>query len=403
MIAPNEALGIILNNISPLKEYAINLYESYGLILAQDVYADRDLPPADRSAMDGYAVRAEDIADCPCTLSLTGEIPAGSPVRLTVDPGSCVRIFTGAMIPPGADSIVMVEDTDESDRVVTFRKPVHLGKNIRRQGEESRNGDLILPVGTLLESAQVGLCASVGLAEPRVFPRPRVAVLCTGAELKDVSESVQPHEIRNSNGPSLCAALSSWGFTSVTHQMLPDNPETIANELKRVAETYDVILLTGGVSVGKYDFVPEALERIGATIHFHKVAMKPGKPVLYASLPDNTQIFGLPGNPLSSMAGFYEFVFPALKRLSGTPEEKCCTSMFFPLSGTVHSKKDRVRLVIARILWRSTGPVAVPLKSHGSADLTSGNSADGVVIVPVNSGELNEGTIVEFRPWRTLP
>ena len=403
MITPDEAVRIIFANVSPLATVRTPLGESYGSILAGDVFADRDLPPADRSAMDGYAVRADDIKTCPCELSVTGEIPAGSPADMTVEAGCCVRIFTGAGIPDGADTVVMVEDTEESGGTVTFKTSVPFGKNIRRQGEETKQGDRIVSAGTTLGAAQIGLCASVGIAEPEVYLKPRIAVFCTGEELRDASDSVRPHEIRNSNGPALCAALESWGFQASVHKVLPDNPDIIAAELKRAAVDHEVILVTGGVSVGKYDFVPGAVKVIGARIGFHKVAVKPGKPLLYATLHDNRHIFGLPGNPLSVMNGFCGFVLPALRRLSGVPEERSQLSLYFPMSGTVASKSGRVRNVLARVLWNPDGPAVSPLRSHGSADLSSGSFADGVIIVPVNAGEITPGTIVEFRPWRPLP
>ncbi|MFC1650428.1 gephyrin-like molybdotransferase Glp [Candidatus Latescibacterota bacterium] len=403
MITTDEAIRVIFANVSSLEPVSKPLSESYGSILAGDVFADRDLPPADRSAMDGYAVRAEDIKECPRVLTVTGEIAAGIPANITVDAGCCVRIFTGAVIPDGADTVVMVEDTEESGGAVTFKNPVPFGKNIRYRGEETKKGDLIFSEGDFLGAAQIGLCASVGVAEPKVYSRPRIAVLCTGKELRDASESVLPHEIRNSNGPALCAALESWGFGSVKHKVLPDNPEIITEELKRVAVDHEVILLTGGVSVGKYDFVPGAVENIGAKIRFHKVAVKPGKPLLYATLSDNRHIFGLPGNPLSVMSGFCEFVLPALKCLSGIPESRSKVSMFLPLSGEVGSKPDRALNVLARIQWSPDGPAVSPLKSCGSADLSSGSFADGVIVVPVNAGKLSPGTMVEFRPWRPLP
>ena len=403
MITPYDALNLILKNIHPLKVVSKPLSESHGYILAEEVSADRDMPPADRSAMDGFAVRSSDLTHCPCSLHLAGEVPAGSPALQTVLPGTCVRVLTGANIPPGADSVVMVEETEETGDIVTFRNPAKPGSNIRRQGEESKKGDILFSEGTVLGAAQIGLCAAVGKAELKVYSRPGVAVLCTGKELLDASESVQPHQIRDSNGPALCTALSTWGFTEITHNILPDNLEVITEELNRITALNDIVLLTGGVSVGEYDFVPEAVNRIGATIHFHKVAMKPGKPHLYATLPGNRHLFGLPGNPLSVLTGFYEFVLPALRRLSGMAEERCRTSVYLPLSNSVSSKKDRVRFILAKLHWNAKGPEAEPLISRGSADLTAGSKADGVIVVPENTGEIPSGAIAEFRPWRPLP
>ncbi|MFC1528429.1 gephyrin-like molybdotransferase Glp [Candidatus Latescibacterota bacterium] len=403
MITPEAAFNSILNNIHPLHEIFVPLIESTGYTLAEEIFADRDSPAADRSAMDGYAVSHEDLAHCPRTLNLTGEVSAGSPEKPEVLPGTCVRVLTGANVPPGADTVVRVEDTEKSDDSVVFLKTIKSGSNIRRQGEEVKKGDLLFTRGTILGAAQIGICATVGKAELNVYYRPRIAVVCTGEELRDAAEPVKVHEIRDSNGPSLRATLFTWGFTDITQKTLPDDVEVIEKELSQLAESHEVILITGGVSVGTYDFVPEAVEQIGATIQFHKVFMKPGKPFLYATLPGNRHIFGLPGNPLSVMAGFYEFVLPGLHRLSGRVEKDCRISMFLPLSHSVSSDKERVRLVIAQIQWNSNGPEVTPLKSHGSADLPAGSKADGVIVVPVNAGEITAGTLVEFRPWRPLP
>ena len=403
MISPDDALKIILKNIHPLEKVSRPLNKSPGYTLAEEIFADRDSPAADRSAMDGYAVRFTDIAQCPSSLNLTGEVSAGSPERPEVLHGTCVRVLTGAIIPPGADTVVRVEDTTETNSIVVFHKIIKSGSNIRKQGEEAKKGDLLFSPGTVLGAAQIGLCAAVGKAELNVYSRPRVAVLSTGKELRDAAESVQVHEIRDSNGPSLRAALSIWGFTEITQEVSPDDVEVIEKDLSKLSKRHEVILITGGVSVGIYDFVPEAVERIGATIHFHSVAMKPGKPFLYATLPDNRHVFGLPGNPLSAMTGFYEFVLPALRRLSGMGEMECMSSMFLPLSHSVSSKKDFVRFVIANVQWNSNGPLVEPLKSHGSADLIAGIGADGVIFVPVNAGEIPAGSLVEFRPWRSLP
>ena len=184
---------------------------------------------------------------------------------------------------------------------------------------------------------------------------------------------------------------------------MPDNPRTVAAKTKRSADKHEVIILSGGVSVGKYDFVPEALGRIGACSHFHGVAIRPGKPQLYATLSNNRHIFGLPGNPLSVMIGFYEFVLPALRRMSGWDSKLCQPSLRLPLANQAESRLNLVRYVLARLIWNKEQLSVASLRSHGSGDIVAAGPADGVIVLPVKAGKLSAGTLVEFRPWRPLP
>jgi molybdopterin molybdotransferase len=402
MILPENALELVLEHVSPLEEISRPLDKALGFCLAEEVRADRDMPPADRSAMDGYAVRASDVSRCPRDLRLVGEVAAGSEACPNVEPGTCVRIFTGANVPHGADAVVMVEQTIENGEFVTFRSGVKPGANILRRAEDAKEGALLLSRGTVLDALQVGACAAVGKATVSVHRRPRVAVLCTGEELRDIDACVREHELRNSNGPALCAALERWGYANGSYRTVADDAALLISELRRAAAKYDVIILTGGVSVGKYDFVPEAVTHIGATVLFHGVAMKPGKPTLYATLPGNRHIFGLPGNPLSAMTAFHEFALPALRRLSGVPREGCRPFLRVPAASDVVSKGGRVRFMLARLVWEEAGASAVPVESHSSSDLVAGGRADGVFAIPADERTLPAGSRVAFRPWRPL-
>lgn len=403
LVTPTRALAIILRNVRPLKVGRKPLNEAFGCCLAEDVRADRDMPPADRSAMDGYAVRSADLAAVPCKLDLAGEVAAGSSARPRVGPGSCVRVLTGANVAPGADSVVKVEDTEESDGYVTFLTRTRAGANIRKRGEEVRKGFVVLGKGTILGASQIGFCASVGKAAVRVYCRPRPAILCTGEELRAAGERVRTHEQRDSNGPALRAALTNAGYDGITHQIVPDDPKRLAASLAAAAAKHDVLILTGGVSVGRYDYVPEAVRAIGATVRFHGVRMKPGKPQLYATLRGNRHIFGLPGNPLSVMTGFHELILPALRRMSGVPVASCRPSLRLPLTQTIHCKGTRTEFILARLVPGRNGSCVSPVKSSGSADLAAGTKADGAIMVPRTVREIPAGALVEFTPWRALP
>jgi molybdopterin molybdotransferase len=403
MLTPDAAWAMVLEHARPLKTATVPLAEALGLRLAAEVRADRDLPPADRSSMDGYAVRHDDLRQVPCTLLVLGEVAAGSRGRRRVEPGTCVRIFTGANLPPGADTVVMVEQAVEHNGLVTIRSPEKYGANIRRRGEDARKGAILLSRGAALYAGQVGVCAAVGKASVRVRRRPRTTILCTGTELRSVDDRVRSHETRNSNGPALCAALALWGFPGTTFTVVADRPSTLLAALRRALKRYDVVLFTGGASAGDYDFVRESVQAAGATIRFHGVAMKPGKPTLYATLGSNRHVFGLPGNPLSALTAFHEFALPALLRLVGGAPETCRPAWRLPLAEAVESESGRVRCHLARLVAGPGGLAAAPVRSVSSADLAAAGHADGVVLLPPEDRQYSAGEPVVFRPWRPLP
>jgi molybdopterin molybdotransferase len=399
-ISPRKAWGIIRSCVKPLGSVRIPLNDAFGCCLAQDVRADRDMPPVDRSAMDGYAVRAADLGQYPCSLRLVGEVAAGSSARPKVTPGCCTSILTGANSPPGSDTVVKIELTSLDDDVVTIHQPVKPLSNVRRRGEEARKGDVLLPAGTVLDPAAVAVCATVGLARPKVRRRAKIALLCTGEELRDVSESAGPHQTRNSNGPLMQAILARSGFDNVTHEIVPDDPQLTIEAMRRASDNADMTILTGGVSVGKYDYVPGSVEAIGAKLRFYKIQMKPGKPVLYATRGSNSHIIGLPGNPVSVLTSMHVFVLPALRMLSGVSPQDARCSLKLPLTKKVKSRSGRSYMALGRVVSRRSGPAVEPVGSMGSADIYAASAADGVLAVPASKTELPAGSIVEFLPWR---
>ena len=403
MISPREALDIVLGCVRPVRAERLALAQAAGGFLAEPIRADRDMPPADRSAMDGYAVRAADLIELPRTLRLTGEVAAGSGAKPRVRSGCCVRILTGANVPPGADAVVMQEDTSAGDGEVTFLAAVERGENIRRRGEECARGDVLLEPPAPLGPVQVGLCAAVGKATVKARRRPGVTVLVTGEEVRRAGDRVTAHQLRDSNGPALLAALREAGIDSATSRIVGDDPRLLARQLKKATDRCDVVIVTGGVSVGSYDYGPEAIRSIGATVRFHGVEMKPGRPQLFATVGRGRYIFGLPGNPLSVMTGFYEFVLPALRRLAGCDPASCQAALTVTMSAPVRSKGNRATYRLARVTWTQAGPAAVPVDSRGSADIAAGARADGMVIMPVGVKELPAGATAKFRPWRALP
>lgn len=403
MITPDAAWGIVVNHVRPLAVTTVSLAKAPGHCLAENVRADRNLPPADRSAMDGYAVRHADLQRSPCVLRIVGEVAAGSARRPRVTPGTCARVFTGANVPPGADTVVMVEQTKERDGFAAIHSSVACGANILRRGEDARNGAILLRRGTRVDAAQIGICAAVGRAALTVHRLPRVSILCTGSELRSVHHRVHSHEVRNSNGPTLSAALSKEGLGHPKFIAVADQAAALTAALTRALKRCDVVLLTGGVSVGNYDLVHDAIVATGATVQFHWLAMKPGKPTLYATTPDERHIFGLPGNPLSALTAFHEFALPALRRLAGWPVESCRPAWFLPLAAATESKGGRVRCELARLVYGASGLAVTAVLSQSSADLVSAGQADGVMLLPPDQTIFAAGQLVAFRPWRPLP
>lgn len=296
----------------------------------------------------------------------------------------------------------MVEQTEEREGLVSVKTPGADGANILRPGEDARKGAVLLPRGIRMGAGQIGIATAVGNAVVKVHRRPRATVLCTGSELRSVHDQVRSHEIRNSNGPAVCAALEQWGFPGARFVQVADRPSALLAALRRAVKRHDVVLFTGGVSVGNYDFVRDAVEAAGAEIRFHGVAMKPGKPTLYATLPSNRHVFGLPGNPLSALTALHEFALPALRRLAGCPTGACRPAWPLPLTEAAASEAGKVRCALARLVPDPGGLAAAPVHSASSADLVSAAHADGVVLLPPDRAHYPAGEVVMFRPWRPL-
>ena len=403
LIKIEKAKRIIFEKINPLKIIEVDLNEAEGFCLAEEIFADRDLPPTDRSAMDGFAVRTADIINCPKQLKLIGETAAGSDERPLVELNTCVRILTGAVLPPGADTVVKVEDTEEDGDCVIILETAKIGLNIRKQGEEVKKGKMVIKSRKILNPAQIGICASVGKHKVKAFKKPKVAILNTGKELfpLDADCEIKDYQIRDSNGPSLQAALRKSGLNLKNSKLevSPDDPEILENKLKKLVADNDVVILSGGVSVGKYDFVPEAIKKIGAEIQIHGILMKPGKPFLYATFGSNKHIFGLPGNPLSVLTGFYELVLPGLLKMSGFSKEDYSRKLFLPVGCDIKSRNYRTEFFLAKLVCLEGATFVMPLKSRGSGDLISSTEADGVFPVPTKT-EIKKGEKVEFTFWK---
>ncbi len=317
----DQHVADVLGAVRPLPALPLPLVDAHGCTLAEDVFAPAPLPGFDNSAMDGYAVRYDDVAGAseqtPVTLPVLGDIAAGPDKGLTITAGKTARIMTGAPIPAGADAVVQLEWTDGGTRTVTISRAPRPAMHIRRAGEDLQAGALVLPAGTYLGAAQIGLLAATGQASAMCCPRPRVVIVSTGSELVDVGEPMGPGQIADSNSHMLAAACREAGAIAYRVGLVADNPELLLETLEDHLIRADLLITTGGVSVGAYDVVKEVLSRLG-TVAFEKVAMQPGMPQGFGTLgAERIPIITLPGNPVSAMVSFEVFVRPALRRMLG--------------------------------------------------------------------------------------
>jgi molybdopterin molybdotransferase len=382
MLSVAEAQALVLERARPLPPQSVPLTPAaLGLVLAEAVVSDLDMPPYDKALMDGYAVRAGDLPEGRATLAVIEEVTAGHTPQRTVGPGQATRIMTGAPIPPGADAVIMIEHTGDLDggRVQVDDRRLQPGHNVLRQGTEMRRGDTVLSPGSVLRPQEFGVLATVGRTAASIHPSPHVAVLSTGDEVVEAPERPGPGLIRNGNGPMLAAQVARAGalprYLGIARDRLDSLRPLVAEGLKA-----DVLVLSGGVSAGKLDLVPAVLEGLGVQAHFHKVTMKPGKPVLFGSRGD-TLVFGLPGNPVSALVCFELFVRPALRRLMGHAEAGPRTIQV-PLAEDFAYRSDRPTYYPARLEVTDDGWRVRAVPWFGSADLRSLTAANALVVLP---------------------
>src|SRR5438045_4918387 len=318
VMSADDALARILAGVPTLAAVETPLLDALGLVLAEDVAADRDVPPFRNSAMDGYAVRGDDVASAPVELRVVGEVARGQFPDRDVGPGEAMRIMTGATMPDGADTVVRVEDSDNASDVVTITAATRKGIASREAGEDLKTGERILDAGTVLRAAEIGLLASVGRAQVLVRKRPRVAVFSTGDEIVDLDAPLERGQIRDSNRYSLASAIRASGAEPWVRGIVRDSPDALRAALREAADA-DAIVTSGGVSVGDHDHMKPVLSELG-TIDFWAIAIRPGRPLAFGELRDGERrvpIFGLPGNTVSALLTFEIFVRPALLRMQG--------------------------------------------------------------------------------------
>jgi molybdopterin molybdotransferase len=376
----DEARRIVLDEVRPLASEAVPIAAALGRVLAHDVTAAGDVPPFHNSAMDGFALIA---GPAERSLVVVDESRAGRPATSALAEGEAIRISTGAAVPDGADAVVRIEDTAETDGRVLVRAATTRGENLRAPGDDVRAGETVLRAGAALGPAELGVAVSAGLAEVPCGRRPRVAVLATGDELVEAGAPLQPGQIHNTNGVALAALAARAGAEVVLRATVPDDRAATDLALSGALDAADVVLVSGGVSVGPHDHVKAALSGLGVQERFWRVQLKPGKPTWFGTR-DHKLVFGLPGNPVSALVTFVLFAAPALRALQGAPPLPPRRHGRF--SEPVERLADREQAVRVHVDERADGPVITPTGAQGSHRLSSMLGADALAMVTAGPG-----------------
>ena len=397
MIDVDEAYKVLFANVKPVGTEQVALEAALYRTLATPVRCDVDSPQFDKSAMDGYAVRAADVAAAPATLKVVGQIAAGATSEKALAAGEAMQINTGAPMPPGADAVVRVELTEltKAGEAVLIRESVQPGKFITPRATYTSAGQTVLEAGTRMTPLAIGSAATAGAARVTVYRRPKVAILATGDELVEIDRRPVGAQIRNSNQHLLAALITSAHAEPVALTTARDDRESLREQIL-AGFASDVLCITGGISMGAFDFVPEVLEACGARFHIRKMAIKPGRPTIFATAPTGTLIFGLPGNPASAFVGFELLVRPALGALEGRPGT-VPPSVRATLRGSVQSTTNRCAYVPARASVGDDGEwVVETLSWHGSGDSFGMAAANALIVQPPETDAATSGADVSI-------
>lgn len=392
LVAYEEALKIILENVKPVEEKEkISIEGLVGRVLAEDVEADISVPSFDRAAMDGYAVKAEDTYNATLTnpriLRLVGEVSVGRQASLTVGKGECIKVSTGSPIPAGADAVVMMEFTEKVDDVVYIFKPVYPGANISPTGEDIRRGEVVLRSGELLTPAKIGVLAALGRKEAYVYKKPRVAIIPTGVEVKEPGFRLEEGEVYDVNSYTLISILSQNGANPIRFPPIPDDFNELSRLVKSLVKEYDLLVFSGGSSVGERDLLARVVEESGRIL-FHGVQIKPGKPTLFG-LVDGKPVFGMPGYPTSCLSNAYLMLVPAIRKIARLPPKPKQT-IKAKISQRVVLGSGRAQFLTVKLQDGKAIPV---FKESGA--ITSMANADGYILLPTNLDVLEAGEEVE--------
>jgi molybdopterin molybdotransferase len=399
MLSPAEAEALIQQHLTCLPIESLPLPQCMGSVLRENVYAERDQPPFDRVAMDGIALDSNASRDGRRSFRLQGMQAAGDPpLRLSAG-DACIEVMTGAVLPQGCDAVVPVEQIERTDGQVSLRPGTDItgGQNVHRRGTDGRQGELLLKAGTLLRAPEIAVVASAGMSRVRVSSQPTVIVISTGNELVEPGEPILSHQVRRSNAYGVAAALRQRGFARVADDHLPDDFQILRERLTLHLHTHDVLILSGGVSMGRYDLVPKVLETLGVRLVFHRIAQRPGKPMWFGVAESGQSVFALPGNPVSTLVCLSRYVLPALYQAMGqtTPAVERIA-----LAEAVEFKASMAYFLPVAVHYDDWGrPWAVPKPTHGSGDFTSLAGTDGFVELPPGPNVWPKGFVTRLYRW----
>lgn len=397
MIPVSEAIQIVLDQTPTLSTEKVSLEQALGRVLAEDIFADTDLPPFDRSQMDGYAIRAEDVAKVPVTLKIAGESAAGRGWHHPMNKGEAVRIMTGAPVPEGADSVQQVELTHELEdgSAVEILEKVSAGRSVVKRGDEIKRGEKVLSAGELIHAGMVAMLASFGYALVKVGKRPRVAVLGTGTELVPADQEPGQDQIRDSNNFSIAAYAQQAGALIERLPLAGDDALLLKRQISEASERSEVVITSGGVSVGRYDFTKTALKELKAEVFFERVALRPGKPTVFARLPSGALVFGLPGNPVSVAVTFNLFARAAILKMQGAAETQLRTAIAV-LKKPAKGARERESYLPAQLVADTRGQLgATPLRWGGSSDFVGFARATALIVIPKDNGVVEADSLVK--------
>lgn len=398
MITVEEASKIVLEHRLTLSTEDCPIEEAIGRVLMEDLHADRDFPPYNRVAMDGIGIHFDAFANGQRVFPIQGVSAAGDPQMTLQNPEHCVEIMTGAVLAEGADTIIRYEDlTVENGSATINIDNITKGQNIHWKGLDRKAGTLVVPKGMKLSSPEIGVAATVGKRMIKVAKMPSAIIISSGDELVEIDEKPLPHQIRKSNVYRLQATLKSWGIQADTAHLIDDEAK-IVERLKTIVEEYDVIIMSGGVSKGKFDFIPSALAKLGVEKLFHKIKQRPGKPFWFGKAPNGCMVFALPGNPVSSFMCTNRYFKPWLNASLGLEPYPYA---FAKLAEDVHFKPDLTYFMQAKVSYQADAQIAVhPVHGHGSGDLANLVDADVFVELPKGKDLYKAGEIFRILPYR---
>ncbi len=399
MLTPAEADALIGQHLQCLPIESLPLVQCAGGVLRENIYAERDQPPFDRVAMDGIALDSRAVAAGCRSFRVQATQAAGDPPLTLAAPGACIEVMTGAVLPLGCDSVVPVEEIVSSGGAAALAAALRVEPwhNVHRRGSDTRQGTLLVSTGTRLHAPEVAIAAAAGMARIRISSQPMLVVISTGNELIEPGEPVLAHQVRRSNAYAIVSALREQGFQRVADDHVQDDAEELRERLRFHLETHDVLVLSGGVSMGRFDLVPQVLEELGVRTIFHKVAQRPGKPLWFGMAPTGAAVFGLPGNPVSTLVCLARYVLPALLASLGqnpsAPER-------LALGAPVTVNPPLTYFMPVRIEQDDWGrPWAMPAPTNGSGDFTALAGTDGFVELPPGPNTYKKGFVTRLYRW----